>query len=126
MNQEAQAGNQRKHFPCYWNRERKRCNPLEGRKIKSAGSADCGGPHVTQVHLLRPCRVVVAKSRQEIADGCLEFSKWLGIEQIVEVVVSVEILAVVNSVVELDRELMSIRVFIGNRLKDVRIRGTVG
>ena len=81
---------------------------------------------MAQVHLLRPCRVVVAKSRQEIGDGCLEFSKWLGIEQIVEVVVSVEILAVVNSVVELDRELMSIRMFIGNRLKDVRIRGTVG
>ena len=53
-------------------------------------------------------------SRQQIRRRCLESCKWLRIKRIVEVVIPGQVLLVGKAVIDLQCELVSVRILIGN------------
>src|SRR5438105_6034001 len=72
------------------------------------------GPGVRQVHLLRAGGIVVAEAWQQIGRGGLKPGERLPIEGVVEIVVETQVLLIVDSMIDLYRELIFMRIIVRN------------
>src|SRR5580692_7626160 len=86
-------------------------------EIGNPGFVDCrctDGPGVREVHLLRASSIIVAKARQQVGRYRLKSCEGLAVEAVVEVVIETQVLLVANPVVDLQGELVFMRIIVGN------------
>jgi len=81
------------------------------------------GPGMRNINLLRASGVVVAKPLKQVWRSGLESCKWLCVERIVEVIVDAQILFVADLVVQFQRELVGMRIVIGDGTEGISSTG---